>query len=685
MSSGDIRRRFLIRFGGLLGGALVAIGAGLWLGYSRVGGDAGPFIVAGLAAGFAVAGLVVWAAFVFDDAVAKPVQRLAADLRARARADVGTAVEPIQCPHLGGLADAGNELVRALQSERTDRASAVAGETAKVNRQKALFEALLHDLINGVLVLTPDNRIMLYNATAQELLPGLGLDRPIASFLRDEPLLNAFKRMHALRERGLADTVEFLVAAEQGERFFMMRAGPVVFEAETIGTVLIFHDTTDDLTAHADHDHLFNGLLEDVRHRVAAIGAVSDVMQAKGDLDTNRRQAFTGMMRTELDQLFSHLREMSSLHDAMMARLWPTTVVDSTDIFDALAAKNIGSLRLSGKSQFMNCDGFAILGLLAQLLTGLAGSGTRYDYNFAAEPRGDQVWLSLAWSGDMASEDDIEAWLGKPLSHGYGEYSGRDVLLGHRTDVWSEADGLGFRLVLPLVGAHAPGQLTQRERAEFYDFDLPPVSILGDVADVPLENLRFVVFDTETTGLEPGKGDDIIQIAGVRIVNKRILRGEVFDTFVDPKRPIPPVSTEIHGITDDMIVGAPDTIAATRDFHDFCHDAVLVAHNAPFDMAFLKKTQAQAGVTFDQPVLCTVLLSAALYDHAESHTLDALTDRLGVKIPPNMRHTAIGDTVATAEVFVRLMDVLQGQGITTLGGAMEAADRMVNYRKAQRY
>jgi DNA polymerase-3 subunit epsilon len=190
-----------------------------------------------------------------------------------------------------------------------------------------------------------------------------------------------------------------------------------------------------------------------------------------------------------------------------------------------------------------------------------------------------------------------------------------------------------------------------------------------------LRDLDLVVFDTETTGLLPDEGDEIVQIAALRVVGGEVLTTEPFDTYVNPNRPIPAASTAIHQVTEDMVKDAPLVRDALRSFHRYIDGHALVAHNAPFDMTFLRRRETQLGLRFDNPVIDTVLLSAVVFGQSQTHTLDALCERLGITIPEDVRHTALGDARATAFALRALIPMLEAQGITTVRALNAACDQ----------
>jgi DNA polymerase III subunit epsilon len=215
------------------------------------------------------------------------------------------------------------------------------------------------------------------------------------------------------------------------------------------------------------------------------------------------------------------------------------------------------------------------------------------------------------------------------------------------------------------IAPHPPG------RPEFYDFDL--FHQAGQTAALDermLTKLSFTVFDTETTGLNPSGGDEIISIGAIRIVNGRLLVQESFDQLVDPGVPLSPESTAIHGIGNAMLKGCPRIEKVLPAFHRFAADTVLIAHNAAFDMKFLQMKEEQTGICFSQPVLDTLLLSQVIHPYQKDHSLEAIAQRFGVDIVG--RHTALGDTLTAGKIFLKMIPLLAEKGIITLKQAREA-------------
>jgi DNA polymerase III subunit epsilon len=258
----------------------------------------------------------------------------------------------------------------------------------------------------------------------------------------------------------------------------------------------------------------------------------------------------------------------------------------------------------------------------------------------------------------------------------------RDVVERHGANFWFERERTNyqafFRFSLPL--AAVPESLEESpsaslsSRPEYYDFDFfGAVQSTQSLDDQALSEITFTVFDTETTGLNPSQGDEIIQIGAARIVHGKLRDSEVFDQLVDPGRTIPAATIPIHGITQDMVQGQPRIAQVLPAFHAFALDTVLVAHNAAFDMKFLQLQEAKSGVAFRQPVLDTLLLSAVVHPNQPSHRLEAIAERFGIAVQG--RHTALGDALVTAQIWLQLIPLLQAMGIQTLGEARAAAEK----------
>jgi DNA polymerase-3 subunit epsilon len=297
----------------------------------------------------------------------------------------------------------------------------------------------------------------------------------------------------------------------------------------------------------------------------------------------------------------------------------------------------------------------------------------------AAGPQ--RAHLDLIWSGQALNTETAMGWELDPMKDDTGTLalSVRDVVERHGGEFWVERERTRhrafFRFRLPLAAAleeAAPTAPAVGQRPEFYDFDLFQASPASrELDDRPLAQLAYTVFDTETTGLDPTSGDEIIELGATRIVNGRLLRHETFEQLVNPQRPVRESAIAVHGIRPEMLVGQPTLDQVLPAFRTFAQDTVLVAHNAAFDMRFLQLKEAATGIRFDQPVLDTLLLSAWLHPNQESHALEAIAWRLGVDA--SGRHAALRDAMVTAEVFLKLLPLLADRGIRTLAQAIDAA------------
>lgn len=307
--------------------------------------------------------------------------------------------------------------------------------------------------------------------------------------------------------------------------------------------------------------------------------------------------------------------------------------------------------------------------------------------DLAATASEDECWVEVGWAGSTAAKPALESWLSRPLSS-LGGMTVRDVLVHHAGDAIRQEHRAGRSwLQLPMrKGVEMRPQSRAASlptRPEFYDLGLlDNTRDIGERGRRPLRSLTFVVFDTETTGLAPSQGDQIVQIGAVRVVNGRILSGESFNRIVNPGRPIPAESIRFHGITDDMARDKPPIGVVLPQFKAYAADDVLVAHNAAFDLKFLRMRERELGVKFDNPVLDTMMLSNFLDGAEAGHSLDAICDRFGIEITD--RHTALGDAIVTAAVLLRQIDMLEERGITTLDQVVKQLDINIQLHQRQR-
>jgi DNA polymerase III subunit epsilon len=608
-------------------------------------------------------------------------------------------------PEVQAVAREANELAKQRDELMIDVDAQIARARSDVEAERNRLAALISELSLAVIVCNLDGRVLLYNnrarlqfkALAQGTAGGaalIGLGRSIFSVLDRSQISHALENVqHRLRKGSSEPVAQFVTATKSGQ---LLRAqmAPVLArsggDAVVSGYVLTIENITRSFERDAERDQAIASLADESRPALSNLRSALRVLTAD--------QALAGEQRRQLELaeqiaagLGGVLEQAFGRFAASQKSRWPLEDVLAVDVIAAASRRIEGRLGLPTKhedideSLWMRAESFSLLQAMVFLASRLQDHYEIRELRLRALAEGNAAFVDLIWSGVLVSTEALHTWELEPMSVGEETTSLtlRDMLERHGGEIRYQRDKAAhrafFRLVLPVasapteVAATACGAVTEDSRPEYYDFNLFEHGF-GDIdLERKLSELAYTVFDTETTGLQPSQGDEIIQFGAVRVVNGRLLRQETFEQLVDPRMPLKPEGIPIHGITDAMVRGQPVIDTVLPAFYAFCADTVLVGHNVAFDMRFLQLKEDSTGIRFRQPVLDTLLLSAVVQPNQESHKLEAIAERLGVNVIG--RHTALGDALVAGEIFLKLVALLEEQGIHTLGEALAAAEK----------
>jgi len=612
-------------------------------------------------------------------------------------------------PEVRALARQANALAEQRDALLQDVEAQIARAKHSVEEEKNRLAALMSELTQSVVVCNLDGRILLYNHRARMQFRALseaprvadggeliGLGRSIYGVFERNLIGHALETIQHRLLRSNAQPVANFVTTTRAGQLLRVQMAPVLSvgqeagaERSMTGFILMLDNITRNFETESRRDQMLHTLTEGNRAALANVRAAAEMLDYP-DLQDELRERFRKVIRDEVAAMSVRLDQTAhEFADSLKAR-WPLEEMLGADLIAAAQRRIEQILRLPTKledvdeSLWVKVDSFSLMQALTYLASRLSDEFEVREVRFRLTAAGRLVHLDLIWSGQAMSTETVMSWELEAMRIGdeNSPLTVRDVIERHGGEMWLEREKVRhrafFRILLPAAVPQEPVEaavLVEGEgRPEYYDFDLFKWSEKSrELDDRLLTELSYTVFDTETTGLDPSRGDEIIQIGATRIVNGKLRRQESFEQLVDPRRELSDESVGIHGITPDMLSGQPTIVKVLPAFHAFAADTVLIAHNAAFDMRFLQLKEDISGFRFDQPVLDTLLLSAVIHPNQESHRLEAIAERLNVPILG--RHTALGDAIVTADVFLKLIPLLADKGIRTLREARQAAQK----------
>ena len=583
---------------------------------------------------------------------------------------------------------------------------------ADVESEKNIFAGLLSELPEGVLICNAQGRIILYNRQAKAVLGEnhregasdqprerrqsdryVGLGRTIYEILDKNLIEHALNEIHLKLERKSPNAASFFVMVSRDHALLKVEAVPVLdHERIFSGFILIFRDITEKIQRDREVNDRLRSLTKSMRASVSSIRSAAELLLEYPGMETEQRQSFHTIVHDESRDLSELLNNQWFDYSSFIKTQWPLVTLTTGDFIHTVTRRAKETLGVIIELTHCDCeenvkiDNYSLLLSMLFVLHQLKEEVQVDRFNCSLIRKGGYAVLDFGWRGEPIRLDTLRNWetMILKVNEDMIPLTLKEVVGHHDADIWTysdrETDGFSyFRISLPVHDIPASEQIRQlailsESRPEFYDFDLfNQAGQTSEVDNQSLSELSYTVFDTETTGLNPQGGDEIISIGAVRIVNGRILRDEKFDQLVDPQRELSWESIKFHQIQPEALKGQPTIDQVLPAFHRFVGNTVMVAHNAAFDMRMLQMKEGTTGIRFINPVLDTLLLSAVVHPIHQSHNLESAAHRMGIKVVG--RHTALGDAWTTAELFLKLIRLLANKGIYSLKEARGASQK----------
>jgi DNA polymerase-3 subunit epsilon len=560
------------------------------------------------------------------------------------------------------------------------------------------LETILRELKEAVVVCDHNARILLYNSAAKRLFQNneaMGLGQSLYEVCARAPIehtLRMLKHRATAKDRfNLEETDARFVCATVDESILLNCRISQITSKNAQGSVFVFtfEDITSQITEMGKQGHLLETMIKNLRAPLTNLNAAAENLKNNPDMTPEIRGDFEDVIFRESAELTQRFEAVVQESRKITNTQWPLSDVHSADLIGCITRgfkeEDGVTVMMTGVPLWLHADSHSLMRVLECLVRFVQKTCNVSEIDMEALLGDRRVYIDIVWKGEPIPQAAVDSMLTVSLPDTLAGMTVADVLDRHDSEMWSQKHRReGYSLLrIPVPDSPRQWEVAAEpipERPEFYDFSLVDrPKELGEMADRHLSSLNYVVFDTETTGLRPSEGDEILAIAAVRIVNGRILSGERFERLVKPQRPIPESSIPFLDITEDMVQQEPPIQVVLPQFKSFVNDAVLVAHNGTFDMNFFQLMEDKSGVKFENPILDTLLLSIIVEEDRTDHTLENIGQWLGVDVLGS--HATMGDCFVTAQIFLRLLELLEAQGITTLGEVIAASEKVVEEKR----
>ncbi len=579
---------------------------------------------------------------------------------------------------------------------------------ADTEAEKNILAAIMAELPQGVLICNKSGRIILYNRRARQIFARtihsdadryasdqrekyIGLGRSIFHLIDKSLIVHAVEETQYRLRKNKDNIASHFIAPAGKETLYRFETVPILDKSKSMtGFILVFESISGEINRFKEINTISGTFSKASTAFLSEINTVYKKLEKTPDQCSEHFSLLQNSLHKNASVFMKKIKLLSSNFSEKMASKWPLITLPAGKLFETLQKKTGFKLGVRinvnnfDRTRVIQVEPYSFTTTFLFLIERLMSHVQSYEFNLNFSFHGRFLHLDLIWTGTHVGVSDLKKWENEQVvfEEDLLPFSLRDIIHLHNgeiqlSDLANNQDNALLRIILPTATGYSKklirkSPIISNSRPEFYDFNLfEKTAHKSRFLDTELSRLTYTVFDTETTGLNPDEGDEIISIGAVRIVNSRIQYEETFEQLINPRRKVPLASVKIHGINDKMLEGKPLIDTVLPEFHWFTEETILLGHNLAFDMKMIAMKEHSSGIQFTHPVLDTLLLSAVVHPLHNSHTMEKIAKRLGVNIMG--RHTALGDSLATAEIFLRLLPLLRQKGIYKLKDAIDAS------------